>query len=385
MNYPNGAIHPRKPTLLILIEHYQPGYKFGGPIQSVANLVALINTHYALSIVTRDRDWGDTTPYEGVPTDEWLPRAGYRIRYLSPAQTSIRRIRALLAEERYDHVYTNSLFAPFTRQLLLLALLIGQRIVIAPRGELHPGALRLKRYKKQPFVWLTRLLPTEQIVWHATDQAERLAIEHHFEKSRVHFAPDTPNPLMLRTGHHKQVGLARLVFMSRITPKKGLHFLLERLSGHTGGRIVLDIFGPIADETYWRTCAGLLARLPPTCTVRYRGAIRPEHVAETIKDYDFFVLPTEGENFGHAIYEALSAGLPVLISDQTPWRNLLAQEAGWDLPLDGSAWANALVQGADLDAQTYNRWAVGARRVADAYLRAGQFEQSYRNLFSPSH
>ena len=40
-----------KPSLLIFIEHYLPGYKFGGPIQSVANLVELLKPHYVLSIV----------------------------------------------------------------------------------------------------------------------------------------------------------------------------------------------------------------------------------------------------------------------------------------------------------------------------------------------
>lgn len=378
-----------KPTLLIFIEHYLPGYKFGGPIRSVANLVPLLRAHYRLSIVTRDRDWGDSTPYAGIPIDEWLPREGYRIRYVSPRRASLRGMHALLREHRYDYVYTNSLFALFTRQLLLLSMLTGQRIVIAPRGELHPGALGLKRYKKRPFVWLTRLLPNDRIVWHATDPDELRAIQQHFGNGRVRyapvrFAPDTPSRLTQRTEHRKQAGEARFVFISRITPKKGVRFLLERLLQHTGGRVVLDIFGPVVDVAYWRECEGLLARTPARCQVRYPGMIRPENVADTVKQYDFFVLPTLGENFGHAIFEALSAGLPVLISDQTPWRNLAAQQAGWDLPLNEAAWSDALTQCVDMDAQTYARWSGQARGVADAYMRAGQFERSYLDLFSTS-
>ena len=34
------------------------------------------------------------------------------------------------------------------------------------------------------------------------------------------------------------------------------------------------------------------------------------------------------------ILEALCAGCPVLISDQTPWRGLEGKDVGWDLPLD---------------------------------------------------
>ena len=47
-----------------------------------------------------------------------------------------------------------------------------------------------------------------------------------------------------------------------------------------------------------------------------------------------FLFPTGGENFGHVILEALCAGCPVLVSDQTPWRDLEAKGVGWDYPLD---------------------------------------------------
>ena len=54
--------------------------------------------------------------------------------------------------------------------------------------------------------------------------------------------------------------------------------------------------------------------------------------------------PTFGENFCHVIREALSAGCPVLISDQTPWRNLQECGAGWDLPLEAPDQFRQIVQ-----------------------------------------
>ena len=67
--------------------------------------------------------------------------------------------------------------------------------------------------------------------------------------------------------------------------------------------------------------------------VRYHGEIDHENVHQALAAHDLFFLPTRGENYGHVIFEALAAGLPVLISDQTPWRNLEALGVGWDLPL----------------------------------------------------
>lgn len=50
--------------------------------------------------------------------------------------------------------------------------------------------------------------------------------------------------------------------------------------------------------------------------------------------YHFFFSPSKGENFGHSIFEAFSHRLPVLISDQTPWKSLEQLSIGWDLKLD---------------------------------------------------
>ena len=53
-----------------------------------------------------------------------------------------------------------------------------------------------------------------------------------------------------------------------------------------------------------------------------------------MKNYHCLFLPSTGENYGHAIVEAFSAGLPVIISTLTPWKNLESQKVGWDIPLD---------------------------------------------------
>ena len=45
--------------------------------------------------------------------------------------------------------------------------------------------------------------------------------------------------------------------------------------------------------------------------------------------YDVFYFPTKSENFGQVIWESLSCGCPVLISDQTPWNNIENHHVGW--------------------------------------------------------
>ena len=56
-------------------------------------------------------------------------------------------------------------------------------------------------------------------------------------------------------------------------------------------------------------------------------------MVKTFSLYDLFLLPTGGENYGQVIAECLTAGTPVLISTETPWRNLEPDGLGWDVDL----------------------------------------------------
>ena len=94
------------------------------------------------------------------------------------------------------------------------------------------------------------------------------------------------------------------------------------------------------------------------------------------------LFPTFGENFGHVIFEALAAGCPILLSDQTPWRGLKEKGCGWDFPLsDHGAFRRCLQQCVDMDAGSFNRLSHGARECALDYAHnSGGLEQN-RELF----
>ena len=113
------------------------------------------------------------------------------------------------------------------------------------------------------------------------------------------------------------------------------------------------------------------------------GAARASNdaIVAALARSDVFLLPTGGENFGHAIFEALSCGVPVLISDQTPWRGLEALKAGWDLPLARpEAFVAALRAFAALPATARAEWREGARACARAYVeKSGAAEASARS------
>jgi glycosyltransferase involved in cell wall biosynthesis len=109
--------------------------------------------------------------------------------------------------------------------------------------------------------------------------------------------------------------------------------------------VEISIYGILEDREYWRSCQVLADSLPDHVRVRYEGALRPDQVVSTLSGYDVFFFPTKGENFGHVVLEALAAGLPVLLSDQTPWRHLEALGIGWDIPLVAAEGFAAALEG----------------------------------------
>ncbi len=312
---------------------FMPGYRGGGPIRSVAHIVDTLPEDIDLRLLTSDRDLGEFSPYPGL-SGRWVTRGRSRIFYLNVRSISqwwqvLRDLRS----ESIDLLYVNSLWQPIFTLLPVAALRLGilrsAAVLIAPRGELAPGALTLKGRKKHAFLRILRpLLRSLNVNWHASTDLEGNHILRYFPEANVYvnsnqsslpLEPLEPaNPSAMRT---------RIVFIGRVSPKKNLRLIIESLNEVRSG-ITLDIYGPLEDKLYWKDCLRRIANLPPNICVSYRGELVHSDVRKTFATYDAFAFPTLGENFGHVIAESLSASCPVICSDQTPWSDVLRGGGG---------------------------------------------------------
>jgi glycosyltransferase involved in cell wall biosynthesis len=374
-----------RPRVLVLLDHYLPGYKVGGPLRSIESLVEVLGDELEFLIAARDRDLGDAHPYRTVVPGGWQPSGKGRATYFGPGALGWRALRRFLRATPHDALYLNSLFSPRMtfRPLVLRRLRLVPRVpvVLAPRGELHPGALRMERQWRHGR--MGRLLRTLRVpsltkrlyiiaaryfglvrgvVWQASGADELGDITRRMgPSSRVVEASD----LVLAPGtapapREKRAGSLRLAFLSRIDEKKNLLGAVRALR-RVRGEVSLEVFGPLQDEGYWQRCRAEAETLPDGVVVEYRGPVRHDQVQATLQGCHAFILPTWGENFGHAIVEALLAGCPVVISDRTPWRGLAAHRAGWDVPPEDEAAVAAAVQAlVDMDQAAWCEWSRGA-------------------------
>lgn len=319
-------------------------------------------------ICTRDRDCGDTKPYFGLKPNQWSKyNSSVYIFYVNARLTNISSILHFTKVGAKDTIYMTSFFSLYFTIIPLLFLrlgyLRGARVILAPRGELSPGCLAIKKNKKRFFLYLaTKIGLYKNLIWHASTESEVIQIKNVLGSTAksIFKAPDilALEESVVSQKNPKKSGLLRLIFLSRVSPVKNLFFLLRALS-KCKKKISLDIYGPLEDLNYWSKCEFLIDRLPVNLSVKYLGLIEPDNVVNTFCQYDLFVFPTLGESFGNVILESLSAGTPVLLSDNTPWQK--SDCGGIDvLQLDESVWAEAIDQWVDLGQIDYLKKSIDA-------------------------
>jgi glycosyltransferase involved in cell wall biosynthesis len=381
-----------KPVVLVLIDWYLPGYKAGGSVTAVSNLIELVGDEFEFRVFTRDRDRTDQHPYSNLELNRWTNLGKAQVFYAS--EISLPGLRHCVQEVSPDVIYLNSFFSRLTIGILLLrllGLLPHAGVVVAPRGEFSPGALALKRWRK--LCYRTAAFAAglyRGVLWQASSQMEegqiRAVAARSGSSGDIQLASDIPTPGFFRprAGRRpaKIPGALQLIFLSRISRKKNLLFALLLLAA-TQGEIQLDIYGPIDDPAYWKACAKQISRLPNSIHVRYQGAVAPDRVLDVFTKYHFQLLPTLGENFGYTILEGFAAGCPVVLSDLTPWREATDGGAGWSLPLeDRELWQQVLQQCVDMDQAAYLEFSQNARHFVEAWAKSHNQKDETVHLFN---
>jgi len=324
-------------NILLFTDLYLPGFKGGGPIKTIKNLTeATRSKDINYFIVCGDRDLGDKEQYSNVKLGEWNDINGDKVLYLRKDFKSVVKMAKLIWSKRFDIIYLNSFFS-FFFTIIPFALSFPVRVnkLLAPRGELASSALAIKSFKKKVYILFFKLFYLHgKVFFQASSRYEKGDIESVFGTNcPTIVAPNITSFSNARELRPNSSNKLRLVFLSRVSRMKNLTFALEILS-MIDAQVEFLVYGPIEDLDYWKACREKVNSLPANISVKYKGTVDPVNVLDTLSQSDLFFLPTLGENYGHVITEAFCAGVPVLISDRTPWRGLREMGVGWDLPLE---------------------------------------------------
>lgn len=333
----------KKTKLLITLAHYLPGTKVGGPVSSIKNIAERLSDKFDIYVLTSDRDFQSDMPYANIVVNQWVSLEGYNVFYVKRDIKTIFQIIKQIKNVSPDIIYLNPFFDPIFSGAIAFAnyikVISAKKLIIAPRGELFDASLDFKKTKKKIFLKIVALLGIyNRTLWHATSIEESQAIKKimNIGEGQIKIARVIPekwsNVAINEVLHRPSNNAVKIIYLARISKDKNTPFCFEILKKVTLD-VVFDVYGPIEDKEIWEECLKLANELPSNVHFTYQGVLTKNIVKNTLAQYDLFFMPTFSENYGHSIAESLSAGTPVLISDNTPWRNLESKGIGWDLSL----------------------------------------------------
>jgi glycosyltransferase involved in cell wall biosynthesis len=389
-----------RPIVWVFAEYYLPAYLAGGPIRSLENLINAFGDQYEFRVITRSHDHNSPSTFNGVRCGVWTAVGMAHVFYLQRGWRGFPEFLQVLGQvrTRLGAIYLNTFFSrKFSILPILLAycgILSRAGILLAPRGELSPGALKMRTRRKRAFLFLAKRSGLyNRILWQASSRHEAADIRREFPDVQLVFEaallagfPGQANTEIRRAqvltasdlivprssenadsqARGKKSGAARVVFIGRIVPNKNLSFALQVIY-RANGEFVFDIYGPAENASYWKECCEIIAAAPSHVKVAYRGVIESGRVPETLARSHLLLLPTFSENFGHVIAESLLSGVPVLISDMTPWRDLVAGGVGWDVALNDPVEFTAVLSSlAEMNNKDWHAMSERARRFAES-------------------
>lgn len=367
-------------SIHILYPYFTPAYKAGGPIQSLDSLVNRLGETLEFSILCSDRDL-DGAQLKVQP-DTWLPIQNSEVFYASTSFLKTGRIKNLICEREPSILFINGIYSWHFNMVPILNSK-GIRKIVSVRGMLHPGALSQKSFKKKAYLGLWKMLGLHnKCEFHATSLQEKEYVEDVFGKHvKTWVAGNFPKVLEYQHPPYKAPGTLLLVSIALISPMKNHLLVLQALQKVTSV-INYHIYGPVKDSHYWSQCEALVKTLPTNIKVLYKGEIMPHLVTDVLNNAHVFILPSKSENFGHAIYEAMTVGKPVITSNHTPWNHLQDKRAGMNVSIEHTDdLTHTIEHFAAMDNVTMNEWSKSTREYAMAAIDVEEIKEQYLEMF----
>jgi glycosyltransferase involved in cell wall biosynthesis len=291
----------------------------------------------------------------------------------------------------------------------ILPLLVAQRykkakLIVSPRGMLTPQALKQNGTVK---VWVSAALKAlrayKNVVFHSTNDQETeeilLFLDQKDSKSNggnssvtgdnmakgnaILQMPNVPRNLcaaMKGNPHQKQPNELHWLFVGRISPEKNPLLLLDALQlleCPTRGYFL----GGCQNESYRHTFEDKIKDLPSHHQVKYLGEKSLSEIAQMLADADVLINTSISENFGHAMAEALSAGVPIIVGPNTPWQNLSDDKSGVVAPYSAQGFANAMRSLARLNHSDFQAYKSGASKRFEIQCEISATKAKYLNLY----
>ena len=231
---------------------------------------------------------------------------------------------------------------------------LGIPYLVEPMGMFRPivRSIRLKRFYH--FLFGRKLLRGARVLVATSAQEQEELIAGGLPKEKIVIRRNgvsIPESLPAPGTFRRKWGIASaaqvVLFLGRISSKKAPDVLLRAFAAYCNRKepqrpAILVIAGPDEDAAYRRQLESLVVQLKLSDRVLFTGPLYEDAKWAAFRDADIFVLPSQNENFGNTVAEAVACGTPVIVTDQCGVAPLVDLRAGVVVPFDGAALEEAL-------------------------------------------
>ena len=332
--------------ILTIVPSYKPAYVYGGPIRSIAALCeSLVEAGHKVTVYTTmangdlelNVEAGKEYLVDGVKVI-YFKRVTKGNSNLSPQL--LRSLCRYVAQ--FDIVHIHSWWNMVTIPAVWICLHKGVTPLISPRGTLTRYSFTHSRsLPRRLFHILSgkELLNRSSVIFTSEREKEE-ASKFVNGKSRHVLSNVLDLPAEAKYAH-TDTTYFKLLFLGRIDPAKNLELLIQILSEISEFPYELIIAGE-GNTLYTQKLKLLTSRLNQ---IKWIGEVEGDEKYRRLAEADLLVLPSHTENFGNVVFEALSQGTPVMVSDQVGAKDYIQErKLGWVVALDEDKWKSALIE-----------------------------------------
>lgn len=326
----------------------------GGPSNTLYwHTCYLNNNNVDTYIVTTNLKLGDNT---NIQFNKWVHGNAGNVIYCKtkfnyfPIRAIWETIKKIMD---VDVVHYSSAYYSLTIFTIFFSALLQKKIFLSPRGEFFPVAI--DNPLKKIVIRLYRLI-CKNIIFHATSTEEYQSIKRLYPRANIIIQP---NFIDCKTSEKHAIKNKNIAFLGIIYSVKRIENLITALSlseKFKSSYACLLIAGkPLVkrDFDYMDMLIALIKSLHLEDRIKFVGEIFGEEKDQFLNDAYILVLPSDAENFGNVIVEALSQSTPVITTKGTPWKILQERNVGWWIDNDPSSLKEAIDEALSLSVTDY--------------------------------
>ncbi len=238
--------------------------------------------------------------------------------------------------DNIDIVHIHGIWSFLSTIIAITAILRGIPYVVSPQGMLEPWSLEQKSFKKKIALflfWNKILYNSNYIIFSSAQEYRNFLKINKYKNFNYRIIPNGCEPIREFKKKIIEKRKKNLLFLSRLHEKKGIINLVNVFKELNPSNWSLSIAGS-GNKYFLRNLVQLSRKNYSGNNIRFLGFADDKKKKKFFKNSDIFVLPSYSENFGIVVAEALSYGLPVLTTKNTPWSILSKYKCGWHIKND---------------------------------------------------